>query len=239
MGRSKMSVEQMAADIEQPLLVIVPYRDRESHLKQFIPYITSTLTNQNIPHKIVVVEQLDNNLFNRGLLANIGFYIYKNYPEYICIHDVDIIGENFDYTYEAYVTHLSARNKTNNYKEYYSRCLGGVTLFPKKDFISVNGFSNKYSGWGCEDDDLRLRCDIMNIKVKRKQGKFYTLHHQQVNNPQYSKNHKRLTHFEQLPQPIQKKFLLNDGLNNVDKYFVLNKVIEKSNYTIAKVYINL
>ena len=29
------------------LLVIVPYRDRESHLKEFIPYITKTWKDNN------------------------------------------------------------------------------------------------------------------------------------------------------------------------------------------------
>ena len=36
------------------LLVIVPYRNREQHLAQFIPYITSILNEQKIENKIII-----------------------------------------------------------------------------------------------------------------------------------------------------------------------------------------
>ena len=156
----------------EKLLVIVPYRDREKHLQIFIPYIIQTLQQQNIDYNIVVVEQSYGKLFNRGLLCNIGFQLFSKDFEYICIHDIDIIGKDFDYRYEPVITHISARPKNKNYKEWYEKCIGGVVLFPTQDFIKINGFSNEYWGWGCEDDDLRIRCDLMKIAIQRKKCKY-------------------------------------------------------------------
>lgn len=225
------------------LLIIIPYRDRESHLKEFIPYITKTLTDQNIENKIVVVEQSPEKLFNRGLLCNIGFYLYQNECDYICIHDVDIIGENFDYQYEPYVVHLNARWKNKNYKECYSRYLGGVALFPTKDFLKVNGFSNKYWGWGAEDDDLRTRCDVMNVEVQRKQGRFYSLPHETMpladrpkKSPGYVANLNRLSIFQSMNDK-NKKIIRNDGLSNVNNCFKLIDIINYEKFTLVKTQI--
>jgi hypothetical protein len=226
------------------LLVIVPYRDRASHLKEFIPYVTNALHSQSIDYKIIVIEQSPEKLFNRGLLCNIGFEAYQKECDYICIHDVDIIGENFDYSYEPVVTHLSARWRENNYEEFYARCLGGVVLFPKQDFIKINGFSNEYWGWGAEDDDLRLRCDAMSVKVQRKQGRFYSLPHETiywkdrpVKSPGYSKNVKKRNIFKEQNHNEQLQTLQNDGLNNVKNYYLILEIIEKINYTLLKTQI--
>ena len=39
------------------------------------------------------------------------------------------------------------------YKELY----GGVSALKKEHFERVNGFSNKFFGWGGEDDDMWVR----------------------------------------------------------------------------------
>jgi predicted glycosyltransferase involved in capsule biosynthesis len=222
------------------LLVIVPYRDRASHLKEFIPYITNALHSQSIDYKIVVIEQSSEKLFNRGLLCNIGFELYQKECDYICIHDVDIIGQNFDYSYEPVVTHLSARWEFRDYQEFYSRCLGGVVLFPKEDFIKINGFSNEYWGWGAEDDDLRLRCDIKNLEVQRKQGRFHSLPHKKIemkDRPQksagYIDNVQRLSKFRSQNYNQQLQTLQNDGLNNVKNYYSIKKISLNKDYQMV------
>jgi hypothetical protein len=224
------------------LLVIVPYRDRAEHLSIFIPYITNTLSNQNIDYKIVVIEQNQGKLFNRGLLCNIGFKLYSDQYDYICIHDIDMIGENFDYSYEPYVTHLSALEKRRKYKEWYSRYLGGVTLFPKEIFININGFSNEYWGWGVEDDDLKIRCDVMGYETKRKQCRYYTLPHPTMphsqrleHSPGYKENINKIHIFQQ--NADKKSLLLNDGLTNIDIFFNVESVAEYENYNLTKVIV--
>jgi len=192
-----------------------------------------------------VIEQSPEKLFNRGLLCNIGFELYQKECDYICIHDVDIIGENFDYSYESITTHLSARFRDNNYKEFYERCLGGVVLFPKQDFIKINGFSNQYWGWGAEDDDLRLRCDVMGVKVQRKQGSFQSLPHPTIDHkdrpkqsPGYIKNLKRLNLFKQQNSKQRLQTLQNDGLSNCQNYYTKYSIIDNQHYDMIKAQIS-
>lgn len=221
------------------LLVIVPYRNREQHLPYFISYITSVLNEQKIKNKIIIVEQNQGDLFNRGLLCNIGFSVFNNESNYLCIHDIDMIGENFDYSYEPIVTHLSAKSKKKNYIEWYSRYLGGVVLFPNDIFKQINGFSNEYWGWGKEDDDLRLRCDVMECKVQRKQCIYYTLEHETIpyhlrleNSPGYKENLDKFNTFARSKN--KKQLILCDGLSTINNFYTISSIIEEAGYTLVK-----
>ena len=46
--------------------VCVPYRNREAHLKEFIPKIGKYLDGQGIDYHIYFGHQVDDKLFNRG-----------------------------------------------------------------------------------------------------------------------------------------------------------------------------
>jgi hypothetical protein len=57
--------------------VIVPFRDRYEHLVEFKSKIVEYLNKQNIQYELIIIEQDDAKLFNRGKLLNIGFkYAY-------------------------------------------------------------------------------------------------------------------------------------------------------------------
>jgi hypothetical protein len=47
----------------------------------------------------------------------------------------------------------------------FDEYFGGVTLFPMDIFEKINGYSNKYWGWGYEDTDLLYRCFKNNIEL--------------------------------------------------------------------------
>jgi hypothetical protein len=138
--------------------VIVPYRNRYEHLQEFTKSIVEYLESKNIDFKIIIVEQDNAKLFNRGMLCNIGFIeAQKENCDYIVIHDVDMIPVDVDYSYSNVPVHLATDNIP--FESYF----GGMTLFPTDVFEKINGFSNLYWGWGFEDDDLRYRCVRKNI----------------------------------------------------------------------------
>lgn len=217
------------------LLLVIPYRDRAEHLKVFLPYATRTLNKQNIPHKIAVVEQSQHKLFNRGLLINIGFHLLHQNYDYLCVHDVDMIGEDFDYCYEKNcVTHLSFKRRVDKeYKQCYNRYLGGVVLFTNEQYLTINGFGNNYWGWGCEDDDLRLRCDAFGLKILRKACHYYTLPHPDTGymNPMYMTNYHLMVQHFKASKPDRIQLFQKDGLNQCDQYFTLESIVDLEDHT--------
>ena len=142
--------------------VIVPYRNRYEHLQEFKKSIVEYLESKNIDFKIIIVEQDNAKLFNRGMLCNIGFIeAQKENCDYIVIHDVDMIPVDVDYSYSNVPVHLATDNIP--FESYF----GGMTLFPSNIFEKINGFSNLYWGWGFEDDDLRYRCVKKDVPFKK------------------------------------------------------------------------
>jgi predicted glycosyltransferase involved in capsule biosynthesis len=49
----------------------------------------------------------------------------------------------------------------------YKDLFGGVSAMTKQDFKKVNGFSNRFWGWGGEDDDMRRRIGKANLTMIR------------------------------------------------------------------------
>lgn len=220
------------------MLIIVPYRDREEHLKQFVCYTKDNI--KNIDYDILIVEQDFYSPFNRGLLLNLGFSFFSQQYSYICLHDVDMIGENFDYSYSDTVTHLSDIEILANgqYREWYGSFLGGVTLFPTHLFAKINGFSNKYWGWGAEDDDLKLRCDSYNLKIIKRNQIYKCLPHERnVNRELYKKNYNRfITNWRTKPED-RKQSIITDGLSNCKDFLKEYDISTNSTYTVMRVNI--
>ena len=52
--------------------IIVPYRDRDEHLRTFLFHMHSFLTKQQIDYGIFIVEQDGDGAFNRAMLLNVG-----------------------------------------------------------------------------------------------------------------------------------------------------------------------
>ena len=62
---------------------------------------------------------------------------------------------------------MSVAINTFNYKLPYKDIFGGVSAMSAKHFILVNGFSNRFWGWGGEDDDLRRRIGAKGLELIR------------------------------------------------------------------------
>lgn len=162
-----------------PLLIVIPYRDRLAHLLVLAPHLQAFLDARGIQHQLLVVEQSDHHPFNRGQLLNIGFHCSQNLGSHVCFHDVDLLPANSscDYTLNSQPVHLSGRSQQYRFQLPYETYFGGVTLFPNDVFRAVNGFSNRYWGWGREDDDLYLRLRSQGYDPVRRPGEFLSQRH--------------------------------------------------------------
>ncbi|XP_041354136.1 beta-1,4-N-acetylgalactosaminyltransferase bre-4-like isoform X2 [Gigantopelta aegis] len=151
--------------------VIIPYRDRPSHLKVFLRNIHPFLQKQQLDYTVYVIELVPNIPFNRALLFNIGFVESVKQHNYSCFifHDVDLIPENDRNLYicSGEPRHLSVAIDKHKYRLLYSTIFGGAIALSREHFIKVNGFSNKYFGWGGEDDDMFKRLQRQNMSIIR------------------------------------------------------------------------
>ena len=142
--------------------VCVPYRNREAHLKEFIPRVGKFLQEKGIEYAMYFGHQVDDKLFNRGAMKNIAAeQAFKDGCDYIVWHDIDMIPEddNCDYSFpEDNPRHIAIHISKTNYHLKYADYFGGAVIFSKEQVERTNGYSNDYWDWGMEDDDLFWRC---------------------------------------------------------------------------------
>jgi hypothetical protein len=141
--------------------ICIPYRDRKNHLEQLIPRLSEHLDKQGIDYKFYVGHQVDDELFNRGLMKNIAaHHAFEDGCDYVAWHDVDMLPhEESDYSYpEDTPIHIATKLSKYQYGLGYDQYFGGVVLFNKEQVDRTNGYSNEYWDWGQEDDDLFWRC---------------------------------------------------------------------------------
>ena len=164
------------------------FRNREAQLNVLLAHLIPILKRQQIEFQIFVINQAGQDSFSRARLMNSGFSfvrdnyhgIYPAYPElWILIsdvdcfifHDVDLLLETELGIYKCsnqYPRHLSSSIDKYNYAVPWSGITGGVMAFTQDQFEKVNGFSNEYWGWGCEDDDMYVR--IVDTCLQLEQG---------------------------------------------------------------------
>ncbi|XP_066990638.1 uncharacterized protein [Macrobrachium rosenbergii] len=198
--------------------IIVPYRDRVKHLAMFIYHIHPILQRQQIDYAIYIVEQAGSGKFNRAMLMNVGaLESLKQYP-YDCFifHDVDLLPEDDRnlYTCPEQPRHMSIAIDTMRYTLPYNDIFGGVSAMTVGQFKTVNGFSNKFWGWGGEDDDMSNRIKFHGYFISRYPANIgrYTM----------------LSHRKDEPNPRRYQYLYDgkkrfksDGLNSA-KYKALD-----------------
>ena len=141
--------------------VCVPYRNREAHLKEFVPRIGKFLEERGIDYCMYFGHQTDDKLFNRGAMKNIAAeQAFKDGCDYIVWHDIDMVPEEgCDYSYPTEKPrHIATQISQMNYELKYEEYFGGAILFSKEQVMNTNGYSNDYWDWGMEDDDLFWRC---------------------------------------------------------------------------------
>lgn len=168
------------------LAVIVPVRDREHQVAQFLPKLRAKLDQQGLEYLIVLSEQSQGAPFNKGAVINAGFRAVAGRCDYVCIHDVDTLPLEADYRCPSeplrLVTQLVGSQQGPRRA---SRYFGGAISVRCDQFVAANGYSNGYWGWGKEDDDFLFRLLFCGrICFSDEWGKFEDLPnpaHQQIN----------------------------------------------------------
>lgn len=156
--------------------ILIPYRARypnvfrEAQLHKFLKHMNEYLNevHPTLKYKLIVVEQNNEKMFNRGLLLNIGFlerekqvdYRIKYYIHHNCDLFPTIDQEpKLDYSFTP----------INEVRDIfgYSGGIGGIAIFNRLTFSDINGFPNDYFNWGAEDTTLHKRCERNSIDIKR------------------------------------------------------------------------
>ena len=174
-------------NFERHLKIVVPYRDREEHLRDFLPHLLDYMDCREISYHIVIAEQEKGLPFNRGAMKNIGF-LQGGPSDYTCFHDVDYLPLNADYSWTdnpACLALVGAEGRPINVEGSTRRIqlksasfFGGAVLMADALFRQVDGYSNDYWGWGFEDTDLARRFDTAGVSCIRRPGVFCPLSHE-------------------------------------------------------------
>lgn len=100
--------------------------------------------------------QSDKSLFNRGWLLNVGALISTE--DVLIFHDVDMLVVSGHKNYLKPPTsgpvQLATHAEQFGYRMPFAEYLGGVTMYRRIDFEKINGYSNKFWGWGGEDNEM-------------------------------------------------------------------------------------
>lgn len=148
-------------------LIVVSYRDRLVHLECFKLYMAKHFSH--IP--IVVVQQADNDKWNKGLLYNAGYIECHDKCDYIILSDVDFIpNPGVDYSYPELPTLISTECSQFGYTHMYDTFFGGVVAIRNDHYELVNGFPNLYRGYGGEDDAMFRRVKGKGLVPQKRLG---------------------------------------------------------------------
>jgi hypothetical protein len=151
--------------------IIVPYRDRPYHYQVFRQYVETYLKDNfdlaQQEFSLWVIEQHDDEPFNRAWLTNVGLAeIFKAEPttECITLHDIDLIPDNSTrvkgpawYDKCNRPTQIGSELERWNWTMPYHKSAGGITTLSVTHWKKLNGMSNDYVGWGGEGDDFYRR----------------------------------------------------------------------------------
>jgi hypothetical protein len=153
------------------LLIVVPYRNREEHLKDFLENTPKYFDNQNLNYDILICELDQKGDWNAGLCVNsLIKFIEKIKTEYkyLYIHHVDVWPISGDWVFP----------KDN--EVYFNMGDYGSCLLTMKAFLDAQGYSNSFWGWGGEDNELYNR-------LREKQYKVNEISH--ISNIKYETKH--------------------------------------------------
>jgi hypothetical protein len=213
-------------------IIAVPYRNRETHLEYFIQN-TVPLIQEYLPNsRVVVIEQTNEKLFNRGKLLNVAFKEYESKTKYFFTHDIDInpTKKCIEEFYSKDVTNTEVLGI------YTSICdtLGGIIKVQNEIIHLINGFPNDIWGWGAEDKALQNRSEYFNIKkittmTNNKEYPDYLKRFNDINDRVTKNNSKNINKYDKMFKQKNKDeqyiMIFESGLNNIEYKIIERKMI--------------
>ncbi|CEF66382.1 Beta-1,4-galactosyltransferase family and Galactosyltransferase, C-terminal domain and Galactosyltransferase, N-terminal domain-containing protein [Strongyloides ratti] len=192
---------------EQKVAILVPYRNRQSHLRIFLHNIHKTLQKQHIDYAIILIEPINNVTFNRDLIPEDDRNLYQ------C---------------SKHPRHMSSHINKFDYELPYEYIFGGASAVSTEIFKLVNGYNNMYWGWGMEDDDLYNRIKYNRLQISRyppEISRYYMIiHEHEIEN---SLNYCRYAIFKYYKDKMNTEGLnnLNYTLKKIEFYHLYTKII--------------
>jgi hypothetical protein len=153
-------------DDRQQVVLLFAYRDREKHYHRMMAHLRKLQqrVDQTWDFHVFVVEQLNDDLFRKGWLLNVGFReIAKLFDgRYTCVvqHDIDLLPnlDTVNYGWCDVPTQVCTDLPCFPRSDFpYDASAGGVMTAKLDDWITANGYTNQVYGWGGEDDELFYR----------------------------------------------------------------------------------
>ncbi|XP_063349305.1 beta-1,4-galactosyltransferase 1-like [Pelmatolapia mariae] len=205
----------------QKVAIIIPFRNREEHLKYWLYYLHPILQRQQLDYGIYVINQDGDETFNRAKLLNIGYTEALKEYDYNCFvfSDVDLIPMDDRNTYKCFSQprHLSVSMDKFGFRLPYNQYFGGVSSLSKEQYLKINGFPNNYWGWGGEDDDIYNRVASKGMSISRPTGEIgkcrMIRHNRDKMNDPNPQRFNRIAH--------TRETMNKDGINSL-KYRVLS-----------------
>ena len=144
--------------------LVVPLRDRANHLERLIAHMRAYMQNRDFKMIINCMHQINSGFFNRARLFNNGLKLGNiSQSRCIVVHDVDMMPQHtVNYTECTMPTQFSSEIDAYGWSMPYPESAGGVFAATYEHWMSINGMSNEFVGWGGEDDELFQR-----LKVKQ------------------------------------------------------------------------
>jgi hypothetical protein len=227
-------------------IILIPYRNRKEHLDIFIKNVIPLFEKYLKPFKVVVIEQEQGKLFNRGILLNIGFNEYKDKTKFFFTHDVDV-SPNELCVQTLYTKTSTIENGIIGIYNSYCNTLGGIIKFTPDIFLKINGFPNNFWGWGVEDKVLQNRVQFMNITIHKNilsndtnRFNYFTIKNdiddRYKDNLFDSKTDFEYNKFNSCSNEFKYKHIMSSGLNNLI-YKIINRENVNDYFDIIKVSI--
>lgn len=178
--------------------IIIPYRDRESHLQLLLPRLQEIFADKD--YEIIVSEQNDSDNFNLANTQNVaaqyatGNIIVLHQVDYYPTDDVSydineqpVLPAKFGIFVNNDFTRRPLEDIPGGYRSWETgiddNFYGGVVIMRKEHWDKINGINPLYKGWGNEDEDLRERFKWAGYTPKRNEiGTYLCLHHEDNGN---------------------------------------------------------